>query len=88
MGEAHDCLEHYFHHQVLLFVVVASVEIKNLHLHLVVEEILIELVVVALDYYCLALIHLHKNTNNPTHKIVAVALPTTAPAAAALRSFF
>jgi len=58
VGEAHDCLEHYFHHQVLLFVVVASVEIKNLHLHLVVEEILIELVVVALDYYCLALIHL------------------------------
>ena len=65
MGEVHDWLEHYFHHQVPLFVVVVSIEIKSLHLrhHLVAEEILIELVVVALYYYCLALIHLRKNTN-------------------------
>ena len=49
-----------------LFVVVVSIEIKSLHLrhHLVAEEILIELVVVALYYYCLALIHLRKNTNS------------------------
>lgn len=60
VGEVHDWLEHYFRHQVPLFVVVVSIEIKSLHLrrHLVAEEILIELVVVALDYYCLALIHL------------------------------
>jgi len=60
VGEVHDRPEHYFHHQVPLFVVVVSIEIKNLRLrrHLVAEEILIELVVVALDYYCLALIHL------------------------------
>ena len=72
MGEVHDRPEHYFHHQVPLFVVVASIEIENLRLrrHLVAEEILIELVVVALDYYCLALIHLRKN--KPTHKIVSI----------------
>ena len=62
MEEVHGRPEHYFHHQVLLFVVAASIVIKNLrlHHHLVAEGILIELVVVALDYYCLALIHLRK----------------------------
>ena len=61
-----DWLEHYgqqnFHHQVSLFVVSVSIATGNPHhRHLVVEEILIELVVGALhDYYCLVLIHLRK----------------------------
>ena len=63
-GEAHDWLEHYYdqHHCHLLFVAFVSIAIKNLHRHLVAEEISIELVVGALhDYYCLALIHLRKS---------------------------